>query len=123
MRGRPTDARARNALVVAGVVLAFAGAACGLAVALGAWGVGYCGGLTPDVPPRGSLRSHLCRGTSGDVVGGVVLACWALAVAAPLAGLRLALRRCSAAPLVAAAACAAIPLAAIGVLSATLPQG
>jgi hypothetical protein len=123
MRGRPADdSRRRRALTAAGVLLALGGAVAGLAVSLGAWDVGYCGALTPDLPPPGSLRHDLCRGTTGAVVGGAVLACWAAAVAAPLVGLRLARRSGRPGPLIVAAVCAAGPLVLISVLSAALPQ-
>ena len=107
----------------AGLALALAGAIAGFAVAFGAWGVGYCGGLTPDSPPPGSLRNDLCRGTSGDVMGGAVVACWLLAAAAPLLGLYWGLRRAAVWPLVACTAAGAAPLVTIAILSGTLPRG
>jgi hypothetical protein len=106
---------------LAGLVLAVAGAVVGFAIAFGAWGVGYCGGLTPDIARPGTLRADLCRGTSGEAASAVVLACWLLAAVAPLIGLRWALRRQATGPLVAATVVGALPISIVVVLSATLP--
>lgn len=107
---------------IAGGLLAVAAAACGLAVAFGMWAVGYCGSLTPDVAPSGSLRSDLCRGTSGDLVGVATVVIWALAVAAPLAGALASERRARAWPLVAGTALSAVLLGTVAILAKTLPQ-
>lgn len=108
---------------LAGLGLALLAALGGFAVAFGAWDVGYCGGLTPDVPPPGTLRHELCRGSSGDFVGGVVVACWVLAAVAPLLGMRWALRKSVLWPLPAATIAGVVPIALIAILAATLPQG
>ncbi len=106
----------------AGLVLAVAGAIAGLVVAFGAWGVGYCGALTPDTAPPGSLRRDLCRGTTGDLFGGIVFASWLLVAAAPLLGMYWARRRGAVWPLVLCAIAGAVPLATIGILAETLPR-
>lgn len=107
---------------VAGLVLAIAGAIAGLVVAFGAWGVGYCGGLTPDSPAPGTLRSDLCRGTSGDLFGGVVFGSWLLAAVAPLLGLRWATRTGAVWPMVGCVIIGAAPLVVIGILAHSLPR-
>jgi len=107
---------------VAAYVLSIAGAIGGFFLAFGAWGVGYCGALTPDVASPATLRDDLCRGTTGDIAGGVVVACALLAAAAPLLGLRLALRRGTAWPLALCFVIGASPIAAVAILAATLPQ-
>lgn len=107
---------------VAGLVLALAGAIGGFIIAFAAWGVGYCGGLTPDTPPPGALRNDLCRGTSGDLFGGVVFGCWLLAGAAPLLGMYWARRIEAVWPLVLCTTVGAAPIATIAILAYTLPQ-
>ncbi len=107
---------------VAGLVLALVGAISGFAVAFGNWGVGYCGALTPDSPPAGSLRRDLCRGTTGDLFGGVVFASWLLAAAAPLHGMYWARRRGTVWPMVACVAAGAAPLVGIAILANALPR-
>jgi hypothetical protein len=105
-----------------GLALAIAGAVGGFIVAFAAWGVGYCGGLTPDTAPAGTLRSDLCRGTSGDLFGGVVFASWLLAAAAPLLGMYWARRIEAVWPLVLCTAVGAAPIATIAILAHALPQ-
>ena len=105
-----------------GFVLGLAGALGGFVIAFGAWGVGYCGGLTPDSPAAGTLRSDLCRGTSGDLMSGVVVAAWLLAAVAPLLGAYYGLRKRAVWPLPAAAIVGAVPIVAIAILAAVLPQ-
>ena len=108
---------------LAGLLLALFAALAGYAVAFGVWGVGYCGALTGDTPPPGSLRNDLCRGTSGDLMNGVVFGCWLLAAIAPLLGMRWALRKGLVWPLPLSVALGALPIAVIAVLASTLPQG
>jgi hypothetical protein len=105
-----------------GVVLALAAAFGGWLVAFGLWGVGYCGSLTPDRPAPGTLRSDLCRGTSGDITSGVVVASWLLATAAPALGLYWARRKGKAWPLGVATVVGGLPLGGIAILSQVLPQ-
>ena len=109
-------------IVVAGVALTLAAAVVGLAVSFGAWGVGYCGSLTPDDPAPGTLRSDLCRGTSGDVVGGAVAIAWAVSVAAPIVATVWAARRRNLLTLVFAGIVSTALLTVIGVLAAVLPR-
>ena len=104
------------------VVLGVVAAIVGWWIAFALWGVGYCGSLTPDSPPPGSLRSDLCRGTSGDVMGGVAVAAGLLAAAAPFIGAYLARRRRRVWPLVVCVIVGLAPLAAIAILAETLPQ-
>ena len=104
------------------VVLAVCAAVLGWWVAFALWGVGYCGSLTPDSPPPGSLRSDLCRGTTGDVMGGVALACGLLAAAAPFIGAYWARRSGRRWLLVACVVVGVAPLAVIAILAETLPQ-
>ena len=104
------------------VVLGAAAAIVGWWLAFALWGVGYCGSLTPDSPPPGSLRSDLCRGTSGDVMGGVAVAAGLLAATAPFIGAYWARRRGRRWPLVACVLVGVTPLTVIAVLAATLPQ-
>jgi hypothetical protein len=111
-----------RAIRAGGLGLALAGAISGLVVAFGAWSVGYCGDLTPDSPSHGALRDDLCRGTSGDLMSGAVFASWILAAAAPLLGMRWALRRGAAWPLVATAGVGAVPMLVILILAEVLPQ-
>jgi hypothetical protein len=113
----------QRALTSVTVLLSIAGAIAGWIVAFGAWGVGYCGGLTPDSPEPETLRSTLCRGASGNVMGGVVVASGLLAAAAPFAGRWLARRKHRSWPLAACTIAGAVPLAAIVILATTLPQG
>jgi hypothetical protein len=108
---------------ITGFVLGLVGAFGGWVVAFGAWGVGYCGGLTPDSPAAGTLRSDLCRGTSGDLMSGVVVAAWLLAAAAPLLGAYYGLRKGAVWPVAAGTIIGAAPIATIAILAATLPQG
>ena len=114
-----SDAMKRAAVIVLGVAAAMVG--WWLAFAL--WGVGYCGSLTPDSPPPGSLRSDLCRGAGGDVMGGVAVAAGLLAAAAPFIGVYWARRRGRPWPLVMCVVAGILPLAAIAILAVTLPQG
>jgi hypothetical protein len=107
---------------VSALILSVAGAVGGAVVALAEWGVGYCGGLTPDVPPSGTLRSDLCRGTSGDAVGGVVVAAWLVAAGAPLLGRFFAERAGRSWPLVVATVVGAVPIVVVAILAETLPQ-
>ena len=109
----------KGALVV---VLGVGAAIVGWWLAFALWGVGYCGSLTPDSPPPGSLRSDLCRGTTGDVMGGVALAAGLLAAAAPFIGVYWARRRGRVWPLVACVVAGVAPLAVIAILATTLPQ-
>jgi hypothetical protein len=104
------------------IVLGVAAAIIGWWLAFALWGVGYCGSLTPDSPPPDSLRSDLCRGTSGNVIGGVAVAAGLLAAAAPFAGVYWARRRGQRWPLVVCVLLGFAPLAVIAVLAATLPQ-
>jgi hypothetical protein len=106
-----------------GILLSLSFAVVGFVVALGAWGVGYCGGLTSDSAQPGTLRHDLCRGTSGNLMGAVVFASWVWAAVAPALGTYVALRRNSAAPLAWFTVLGAIPIATIAVLAAALPQG
>lgn len=106
----------------AGILLSVAFGVVGLVVAFGAWSVGYCGSLTPDVAPPGSLRHDLCRGTSGNLIGALVVASWLWAGIAPGVGAYLALRRASVAPLALFTVLGAIPIATIAVLAEVLPQ-
>ena len=113
----------QRALTSVTVVLSIAGAIAGWIVAFGAWGIGYCGGLTPDSPEPGTLGNTLCRGASGNAMGGVVVASALLAAAAPFAGRWLARRKRRSWPLAACTIAGAAPLAVIVILAATLPQG
>lgn len=106
----------------AGLILAIAFGAIGLVVALGAWNVGYCGALTPDAAPPGTLRHDLCKGTSGNLMGALVVACWVWAGVAPALGAYLADRRGSTIPLAILAVLGAIPIATIAILAEVLPQ-
>lgn len=110
-------------LRAAGILLVALGAVGGFVIAFGDWGVGYCGSLTPDSPPAGALRSDLCRGTSGNLMGGVVLACCLVAAAAPLLGLYWARRRNETWPLAVATALGWLPIATIAILAEALPRG
>jgi hypothetical protein len=107
---------------IAGPLLVLAGAIAGGIVAFGEWGVGYCGGLTPDLAPPGTLRSDLCRGTSGDAMGAAVVAAWLIAAAAPLLGTFFARRSGRTWPLFIATAVGAIPIGIVAILAETLPQ-
>jgi hypothetical protein len=107
---------------VAGLLAALALAAGGFVIAFGAWSVGYCGSLTPDTAPPGTLRDDLCRGTSGDLMSGAVFVSWLVAAAAPLLGARWALARNAVWPLALATAAGAAPILAILVLAEVLPQ-
>jgi len=108
---------------VTGFVLGLLGVLGGYVVAFGAWGIGYCGDLTPDSPAVGTLRSDLCRGTSGDLMSGVVVAAWLLAAAAPLLGAYYGLRKGTVWPLAAGTIVGAAPIVTIAILAAALPQG
>ena len=107
---------------VAAYVLSIVGAIGGFFLAFGAWGVGYCGALTPDVASPATLRDDLCRGTTGDIAGGVVVVCALLAAAAPIIGLWWSLRKGSGWPLAACFAAGATPIVTIAILAETLPQ-
>jgi hypothetical protein len=107
---------------VAGLLAALALAVFGFVVAFGVWSVGYCGSLTPDSPPAGTLRHDLCRGLSGDLMAGAVFVSWIVAAAAPLLGLRWALRENASWPLALTTAVGATPILAILVLAEVLPQ-
>lgn len=102
-------------------ILALVGALGGAVVAFAEWGVGYCGGLTPDVARTGTLRGDLCRGVSGDAMSGFVVAAWLTAALAPLLGRFFAQRTGRAWPLVVATCSGAIPIAVVAVLAETLP--
>jgi hypothetical protein len=104
------------------VALGVGAAIVGWWLAFALWGVGYCGSLTPDSPPPGSLRSDLCRGTSGDVMGGVAVSAGLLAAAAPFIGAYWARRSRRVWPLLLCVIVGVAPLAAIAILAATLPQ-
>jgi hypothetical protein len=109
----------KTAVVVA---LGVGAAIVGWWLAFALWAVGYCGSLTPDFPPPGSLRSDLCRGTGGDVMGGVAVAAGLLAAAAPFVGAYWARRVERVWPFVVCVIVGFAPLAAIAILAATLPQ-
>lgn len=106
----------------AGSVLAFVAAIAGFFVAFAVWGVGYCGGLTPDYPAPGTLRKDLCRGTSGDFVNAGIVIAWVLAAVAPLLGRYWARRQATVWPLIVCTTAGAAPLATIAILAYTLPQ-
>jgi hypothetical protein len=105
----------------AGVLLSLSFAVVGFVVAFGAWGVGYCGGLTPDTPQPGTLRADLCRGTSGNLLGALVVAAWVWGAVAPGVGTYFGLRRKSVTPLAWFTVLGALPIATIAVLAAVLP--
>jgi hypothetical protein len=105
-----------------GLILALALGIVGFVIAFGAWSVGYCGGLTPDLAPPGTLRHDLCRGTSGDLMSGAVFLSWIVAAVSPLLGLRWSLRSGTASPLVLTTLVGAAPILAILVLAEVLPQ-
>lgn len=111
-----------RAVRTAGLALAVVFAVAGFVIAFGAWSVGYCGALTSDAPPPGSLRHDLCRGAGGNVMDGLVFASWLVAAAAPLLGIRWALRRGERWPLAAATTAGAVPLVVILILAEVLPQ-
>lgn len=118
----PRNGRRRTVKAV-GLLLAGAFAVLGFVVAFGEWGVGYCGALTGDAIERGTLQHDLCRGTSGNVMGGVVVASWILAAVSPLLGMRLALRTHTRWPFAVVTALGATPILVILVLGRVLPQG
>ena len=97
-------------------------AVAGFVVALGVWGVGYCGGLTPDTAAPGTLRHDLCRGTSGNLFSALVVAAWLWGAVAPAIGGYVSLRRDSVAPLAWFTVCGALPIATIAILGEVLPQ-
>jgi hypothetical protein len=107
----------------AGLVLALAFGIFGFGVAFGFWSIGYCGSLTPDVARPGTVRHDLCRGTSGDLMSGLVFCSWIVAAVAPLLGMRWALRRGETWPLVATTAVGAVPIVVILVVAEVLPYG
>lgn len=104
------------------VLLGVLAAIVGWWIAFAVWGVGYCGSLTPDSAPPGSLRSDLCRGAGGNVMGGVAVAAGLVAAAAPFVGAWLARRRRRLWPLVVCLIVGLAPLVAIGILAETLPR-
>lgn len=105
-----------------GSVLAIVAAITGFFVGFAVWGVGYCGGLTPDYPAPGTLRRDLCRGTSGDFVNAGIVVAWLLAAVAPLLGGYWGRRKAAVWPLVVCTAAGSAPLAMIAILAYTLPQ-
>jgi hypothetical protein len=107
----------------AAFVVAAALAVGGLVVAYGLWSVGYCGALTPDTAPAGTLRHDLCRGASGDLMSTLVFVAWLAGAVAPLLALRAAERRGSARMLAGLSALGAIPIVTIAVLAEVLPRG
>jgi hypothetical protein len=106
----------------AGIIAALVLAVFGFVIAFGAWSVGYCGSLTPDVAPPATVRHDLCRGTSGDLMSGAVFVSWLVAAAAPLLGTRWALAKNAAWPLTLTTALGAAPIVVILVLAEVLPQ-
>jgi hypothetical protein len=106
----------------AGILLSIAFLIVGLVIAFGVWSVGYCGSLTPDVAPPGSLRRDLCKGTSGDLMSALVVLSWIWAGVAPALGAYLALKRDSVTPLAVLTVLGAIPIATIAILAEVLPQ-
>jgi hypothetical protein len=105
-----------------GILLSIAFAILGLVIAFGAWSVGYCGSLTPDVAPPGSLRRDLCNGTSGNLMSALVVLSWIWAGVAPALGAYLAVMRDSVTPLAVMTILGAIPIATIAILAEVLPQ-
>jgi hypothetical protein len=106
----------------AAILLSLSFAVAGLVVALGVWGVGYCGGLTPDTATPGRLRHDLCRGTSGNLFSALVVAAWLWGAVAPAIGGYLSLRRDSVTPLACFTVCGALPIGTIAILGEVLPQ-
>ena len=106
----------------AGWILSIAFAIVGLVVAFGVWSVGYCGSFTPDTGEPGSLRHDLCRGTSGSLMGAVVVVSWLWAAVAPALGAYLAVKRDSPTPLALLTVLGAIPISIIAILAEVLPQ-
>lgn len=106
----------------AGWLLTIAFGIVGLVIAFGVWSIGYCGSLTPDVAPPGSLRRDLCKGTSGNLMSAVVVLSWIWAGVAPAVGAYLAVKRDSVTPLAVMTVLGAIPIATIAVLAEVLPQ-
>lgn len=106
----------------AGILLSIGFLIVGLVVAFGVWGVGYCGSLTPDVAAPGSLRRDLCKGTSGNLMGALVVVSWIWAGVAPALGAYLAEKRGSVTPLAVLTILGAIPIATIAILGEVLPQ-
>ena len=106
----------------AGILLSAAFLIVGLVIAFGVWSVGYCGSLTPDVAPPGSLRRDLCKGTSGDLMSALVVLSWIWAGVAPALGAYFALKRDSPTPLAVFTVLGAIPIATIAILAEVLPQ-
>jgi hypothetical protein len=111
------------AVRTAGILLSIAFAIVGLVIAFGAWSVGYCGSFTPDTGQPGTLRHDLCRGTSGDLMGGLVVVSWLWAAIAPALGAYLSMKRDSPTPLAVLTVLGAIPIATIAILAEVLPQG
>lgn len=105
-----------------GLILAFAFAVLGFVVAFGLWSVGYCGAFTPDTAQPGTLRHDLCTGTSGNLMGALVVVSWVWGGIAPGLGAYLADRRGSAVPLAVLSVLGALPIATIAVLAEVLPQ-
>ena len=105
-----------------GILLSVAFLILGLVIAFGVWNVGYCGSLTPDVAPPGSLRRDLCKGTSGNLMSALVVLSWIWAGVAPAVGAYLAVKRDSVTPLAVMTILGAIPIATIAVLAEVLPQ-
>jgi hypothetical protein len=107
---------------VAGWILSIAFAILGLVVAFGVWSVGYCGSFTPDTGEPGSLRHDLCRGTTGNLMGALVIVSWLWAGIAPGLGAYLAIRRDAVTPLAVFTVLGAIPISTIAILAEVLPQ-
>jgi hypothetical protein len=105
------------------LILAFAFAVIGFAVAFGVWSVGYCGAFTPDAAPSGTLRHDLCRGAGGHLMGALVVVSWIWGAVAPGVGAYVGARRDSVMPLALLTVVGAIPIATIAVLAEVLPQG
>jgi hypothetical protein len=106
----------------AGILLAVAFGILGLAVGFGQWGVGYCGSLTPDTGQPGTLRHDLCRGTTGNLMGALVIVSWLWATVAPVVGALLAIKRDSVALFALFVVLGAVPIATIAILAEVLPQ-
>jgi hypothetical protein len=106
----------------AGILLSIAFLIVGFAIAFGVWSVGYCGSLTTDIPPPGSLRRDLCRGTSGNFMDALVVASWLWAGIAPALGAYVATKRNSVNALGVFTLLGAIPIAIIAILAEVLPQ-